>query len=371
MWHERGVTLQSSLPARLGDRYEVLGPLGRGGMADVYRGRDTALEREVAIKVLRDTAHTDRFRAEARTLAMLSHPGLVTVLDVGEVDGHPFLVMELVRGTTLADCCLGEPLPPERVAAIGTQLAAALAHVHASGVLHRDLKPANVLLAADDRVLLADFGIARLVQQHAVTETGHTMGTAAYLAPEQVKGEPVTPAADVYALGLVLLEALTGRREYPGTPAESAGARLHRPPQVPAELGDAWHDLLVTMTSASPRDRPDALEVRRQLDALSGGVSPGDANRALRHDDATRAYTVPLTVGTPPAGRRLSGAALLWVVPASVLAVLILVTVLVLSLVGDDGATPARGEPTPRPTTSLAPEVSQRLSELRDAVEDR
>jgi len=364
--------VQSALPERLADRYEVLGPLGRGGMADVYRARDTALDREVAVKVLRDAAHSERFRAEARTLAMLSHPGLVTVLDVGEVEGRPFLVMELVRGATLAECCQGEQLPPERVAAIGAQLAAALSHVHGAGVLHRDIKPGNVLLADDDRVLLADFGIARLVEQHATTDTGFTMGTAAYLSPEQVKGERVTPAADVYALGLVLLEALTGRRAYEGTPTEAASARLHRPPYVPDDLGDAWHDLLVTMTSAAPEDRPDADEVRRQLTDLAHGVSAVDATHAIRHDDATRPYTVPLTVRPEAAPRRprLSGETLLWAVPLALLALVLLGTVLVLALVGDDGD-PATGQPSPRPAPSLAPSVSERLQDLRDAVEGR
>lgn len=375
------MTLQSALPSRLADRYEVLGPLGRGGMADVYRALDTALDREVAVKVLRDAEHSERFRAEARTLAMLSHPGLVTVLDVGQVEGRPFLVMELVRGATLAECCQGEQLPPERVAAIGAQLAAALSHVHGAGVLHRDIKPGNVLLADDDRVLLADFGIARLIEEHATTDTGFTMGTAAYLSPEQVKGERVTPACDVYALGLVLLEALTGRRAYEGTPTEAASARLHRPPDVPEELGHAWHDLLVTMTSAAPEDRPDADQVRRQLTELAHGVSAVDATHAIRHDDAphdatgndgTRLYTVPLTVRpeAPPRRRPLSGETLLWAVPLALLALLLLGTVLVLALVGDDGQ-PATGEPSPRPAPSLAPSVSERLQDLRDAVEGR
>lgn len=379
------MTLQSALPTRLADRYEVLGPLGRGGMADVYRARDTALDREVAVKVLRDAAHSDRFRAEARTLAMLSHPGLVTVLDVGEVEGRPFLVMELVRGTTLAECCQGEQLPPDRVAAIGAQLASALSHVHGAGVLHRDVKPGNVLLADDDRVLLADFGIARLLEAHATTDTGFTMGTAAYLSPEQVKGERVTPAADVYALGLVLLEALTGRRAYEGTPTEAASARLHRPPEVPDELGDAWHDLLVTMTSAAPEDRPDADEVRRQLTELAHGVSAVDATHAIRRVDAprdatgdetggdgTRLDTVPLTVRPAVAARRrrLSGETLLWAVPLALLALVLLGAVLVLALVGGDGE-PADGQPSPPPAPSLAPSVSERLQDLRDAVEGR
>jgi len=181
----------------LGGRYELAEVVGRGGMADVYRAYDAVLHRDVAVKVLRDLSSdpvaAERFALEARTLARLNHPGLVTVLDAGTSDDRPFLVLEFVDHVTLAECCGGRALDPARVAAIGAQLADALAYVHAQSVVHRDVKPGNVLLAAGDRCLLTDFGIAKLLGEVAAaqTATGFTMGTAAYLSPEQVRGDPV------------------------------------------------------------------------------------------------------------------------------------------------------------------------------------
>ena len=262
--------------ALLADRYRLEDVLGHGGMAVVHRGVDELLHRPVAVKVLHDRAaderERDRFSAEARTLAGLSHSGLVTVLDAGLAGPHaeqPFLVMELVPGQTLADRLRQGPLDLERAGSIGVQLAEAVAYAHEQGIVHRDLKPANVLLDDDaQRVKLADFGIARLVSDEAAarhTRTGTMIGTAAYLSPEQVQGLDAGPASDVYALGLVLLEALTGHREYPGTPTEAAFARLHRAPLVPDHLPETWRDVLATMTAEEPRARPSAAVVARRL----------------------------------------------------------------------------------------------------------
>ncbi len=267
------------MSAALRDRYVLESLLGSGGMADVHRATDTTLERSVAVKVLRDVAGDEsarhRFVAEARTLAGLSHRNLVTVLDagIGEDDDRPFLVMELVEGRSLADALRDGPLPADRVAPIGAQVAAALAYAHGRGVVHRDVKPGNVLLGDDGRVKLADFGIARLLGDTARhTRTGTAIGTAAYLAPEQVRGEDVTGAADTYALGLVLLEALTGERAFPGSPTEAALARLQRDPEVPTDLPGGWAPLLAAMTTADPGDRVDVETAR---DVLAAGV-PAD-----------------------------------------------------------------------------------------------
>ncbi|WP_121252185.1 serine/threonine-protein kinase [Nocardioides ferulae] len=284
----------------LGGRYRLEGLIGRGGMADVHRGTDQLLHRPVAVKVLRDTtaeeSARERFVAEARTLAALSHRNLVMVLDAGITGDHPFLVMELVDGETLADCCSGRALEADRVAEIGGQLAEALAYAHGQGVVHRDVKPANVLLGDDGRVRLADFGIARLLGDTVRhTRTGQAIGTAAYLAPEQVRGAEVTTSVDVWSLGLVLLEALTGRREYPGPAVEAAMARLHRVPDVPADLPAPWPDLLRRMTDPDPARRPAAEEV--------AAVLRGAAGRAASEPvptQATRVLTARHPVPPPP-----------------------------------------------------------------------
>ncbi|MBO0827335.1 MAG: serine/threonine protein kinase [Streptosporangiales bacterium] len=200
-------------PRVLAERYEIEERIGGGGMADVYRALDRRLDRSVAVKVFRpgtDTAGRNRFEAEARLVAGLAHAGLVPVYDVGLDGAAPFLVMQLVDGPTLAQQVATGPLSAGRTARIGMELARTLAYVHARGIVHRDVKPSNVLLDPTGRVLLTDFGVSRLVDAARMTATGQAIGTAAYLAPEQVRGATAGPAADVYALGLVLLECLTG-----------------------------------------------------------------------------------------------------------------------------------------------------------------
>jgi eukaryotic-like serine/threonine-protein kinase len=262
----------------LADRYTLERVIGRGGMADVYRATDNVLDREVAVKVLRAHAATDRDRArfdgEARTLAQFDHPNLVSVLDAGINDGTPYLVMDLVEGRSLAAACADGPLPARQVALVGAGLAAALAYVHSHAVVHRDLKPGNVLLGSDGCVRLADFGIARLLGDTGQTATGTLIGTAAYLAPEQVQGEMVSPASDIYSLGLLLLESVTGVRAYTGTPTEAALARLHTPPSIPETLSPAWRQLLRAMTDLDPARRPTAEEAGRALKILAEPGAP-------------------------------------------------------------------------------------------------
>jgi serine/threonine protein kinase len=265
----------------IGGRYRPERLLGRGGSAEVWCCTDEALDRQVALKLVTSSGGEDAGRVgdEARLLARLSHPGLVPVYDAGTDEaGRPWVVMELVDGETLADAIRRGPMPSERVAEIGARLAAALAYVHGEGLIHRDVKPANVLLGSDGRVRLTDFGIARLVDAAKVTATGLTVGTASYLSPEQVTAEPVGTAADVYSLGLVLLECLTGQREYPGSAVEVALARLSRPPQVPADLPDGWPGLLAAMTDRDPSRRPTCAQVGTDLHAVAAG---GEATTAL------------------------------------------------------------------------------------------
>lgn len=258
-----------------GGRYRVTGTLGHGGMASVYRAVDEQLGREVAVKVFRMGAvdHGERARAEAeiQVLAGLRSPSLVTLYDAAldDADGDSYLVMELVPGSDLATR-LGEgPLDRPTTARVGAQIADGLAAVHAQGIVHRDVKPANVLLESDgSHVKLADFGIALLRDAARVTGTGAVMGTAAYLAPEQVTAQAISGKSDVYALGLVLLEALTGTRPFPGSAIESATARLTRSPEIDPHLPTAWRTLLHVMTATDPAERPTAAEAADRLRAL-------------------------------------------------------------------------------------------------------
>ncbi|MEV0681461.1 protein kinase [Actinosynnema sp. NPDC050436] len=261
-------------------RYALGNLYGSGGMAEVYRAFDTRLDRKVAIKVFQGTAtHEDQIRLdrEAQVLAGLRCPGVVTVYDTGSYRGRPFYVMQPVEGGTLRRR-MREPLPPEVVGRIGAQVAEILAHVHRHDVVHRDVKPSNILLEPGERrAYLADFGLALQAQVTRVTRSGMLVGTAGYLAPEQVRGAEVGPASDVYALGLVLLECLTGRPEYPGGDTEAALARLHRDPRVPEDLPQPWRDVLTAMTHALPSKRPTAAECARLLMAAelaSVGAAP-------------------------------------------------------------------------------------------------
>nr|MDQ6910284.1 serine/threonine protein kinase [Actinomycetota bacterium] len=218
----------------IADRYEVGELLGRGGMAEVFAGVDNRLGREVAVKLLRPeiSARPDlrtRFEAEARAAASLSNPNAVAVFDTGEENGVPYIVMERLPGETLADRIAAGPLDPVDVKRIACEVLGALGAAHAVGLAHRDVKPGNILIAADGRAKVADFGIAKSVEAEEgapdLTGTGQLLGTPAYLAPERLNGAPATAQSDIYALGVVLYEALTGAKPFDGaTPLATAQA---------------------------------------------------------------------------------------------------------------------------------------------------
>lgn len=246
----------------LPSRFHVSGILGRGVGTEVYSAHDQLLNRPVAIKLFPanpDPTACRRVADEARALDRLDHRHLVSVFDGGLHRNRPYLVMQLIRGQSLDARLRRGPLPDTAAVPMIGLLADALAHVHSRGVIHRDVKPSNILIDRQAMPYLSDFGIALLSGQSRVTSVDEIIGTPAYLAPEQVYGGPLGPAVDIYALGLVLLECLTGRREYPATnKMQAALDRLDRPPQIPADLSTPLSDLLHEMTDVEPTQRPTA-----------------------------------------------------------------------------------------------------------------
>lgn len=298
-------------PAVLGNRYELGTRLGEGGMGVVYRARDTVLGRTVAVKVFRDGAEViARTTSEVYLLAGLNHPALVTLYDAQVGESEPlYLVMEYVDGPSLDERLTRGALSHASVARIGRDLAEALHVVHQAGIVHRDIKPANVLLRASSvpdeefHAKLADFGIAYLVDSTRLTTPGTVVGSVAYLSPEQVTGSAPLLASDIYSLGLLLLEALTGLRAFPQIAAhEAALARLTQEPIIPSTVGTGWAALLTAMTAREPSERPTALEVVVAIARLNSApsalgmaandVTIGDGAAASRSPD-TPTLVVP------------------------------------------------------------------------------
>src|SRR5918996_304265 len=300
----------------LNDRYQIEAPLGRGGMATVFRGTDRVLNRTVAVKILADRFAGDdkfvtRFRREAQAAARLNHPNIVSIYDTGDDDGAHYIVMELVEGDTLGDVLRRDgALPAERAAAIAVSVAEALERAHQAGLVHRDVKPGNVMLTPDGSVKVMDFGIARAASEDTLTQTGTVLGTAAYLSPEQAQGLPVDARSDLYSLGCVLYEMTTGRPPFSGdSPVAIAYKHVKDDPVAPSRINpDVPSDLeavILKSMAKNPANRyQSAAELRQDLGRLMQGlptlatpVLAGDATEMLtRPDEGTAVYTG----GVPP-----------------------------------------------------------------------
>jgi eukaryotic-like serine/threonine-protein kinase len=267
----------------LAERYRLESRIAFGGVGEVWRATDLVLGRPVAVKMLRDgyTDHPEtlaRFRAEARHAGSLIHPGIAKVYDYGEADPphSPYLVMELVDGPSLAGLLKSGPLPPDRTMDIVAQAAAGLAAAHAAGLVHRDIKPANLLLTPGGAVKITDFGLARAVDSTPLTMTGALVGTPAYLAPERATGASATPATDLYSLGVVAYECLTGRPPFDGSPLEMVAAHQRRPlPLLPVAVPAEVAALVTGLTAKNPADRPaSAADVAARAARLAAAPVP-------------------------------------------------------------------------------------------------
>jgi len=305
------------LTGRILGSYEILSPLGAGGMGEVYLAHDQRLERNVAIKLLPNSHRLDsdrvrRFEREARAASALNHPNIVTIYDIGTCDAGRYMVMELVEGQTLREILDAGPVPAS-LAPVGGQIARALAVAHAAGIVHRDIKPANIMVRKDGYVKILDFGLARLARETEgprsldVTTPGQVLGTVAYMSPEQVRGENVAASSDVFSLGIIFYEMATGRHPFHG---DSLMAMLHaihsQAPVLPCALNPhvlpPLESLILAMLHKDPSLRPTAAEVDAALIGSGSGNPPSEPG-------ARRSHNLPLQ-RTPLIGRRAERSAL-------------------------------------------------------------
>src|SRR3954471_23560055 len=346
-------------PDVLGGRYELRGVLGRGGMAEVRDGWDIRLDRPVAIKLLYPVFTTQpdnrmRFEVEARAAAALNHPHIVSVHDSGEHAGTPYIVMERLSGQTLADVIAQGPLPQPQVRSILDDVLSALAVAHAAGILHRDIKPANILFSTSGQVKVADFGVAKSAAS-AHTQTGQIVGTMAYLSPDRIAGRPASVADDLYAVGVVGYEALTGRRAFPQENLPELARAISE--GVPPPLHAVRPDVDPALASVIERGMAGDPGWRfGSADEMRAGLA-GQAGPPVR--PATRVMAAPLpppsTMVVAPRRNRSSR----WYV--GVAAAVIAVLVAAIAFIVDSASRPAIPEPAststsvPAPTPSFVP----------------
>jgi eukaryotic-like serine/threonine-protein kinase len=379
----------------LADRFVLGELLGRGGMAEVYLATDRVLERPVAVKVLgswlaHDASFVERFRREALAAARISHPSLVAVYDAGSEEDLHFIVMEHVPGETLADALRREgPLPADRARAIAARVGEALAVAHNAGIVHRDVKPANVMLMAGGGVKLMDLGIARGIEGESITRASSILGTAGYVSPEQARGERVDHRSDIYSLGCVLYEMLTGRQPFEAdNPVAVAYKHVHETPVAPTSIDPSIPSTLEAATlramEKDPSARfPNVTDMMAALDATAP-VPAVDATRPLPGAGAGAAppgTPLPRRAERPPRRRRM--------VPLlALIVVLALLGALAFALFGGNPPTDGRanGSPSrsaspsstdspsasPSPTQSVVPvdSVDAAAEALRSVVAD-
>lgn len=396
MVNEPPITEWPSAPETLCGRYQVGTPLGRGAMGEVRAGWDPRLSREVAIKLLRpdvaeQLAVRERFEAEARAAALLVHPHVVSVFDSGEEAGIPFLVMERLPGRTLADAIAEGPLGPADVRTVGIQVLQALTAAHAAGLMHRDIKPANILEAGPGNWKVGDFGIAKSVEatDPGLTSTGLIVGTPAYLAPERLAGGPATPQSDLYAVAVLLYEALTGPRRgeaggplatyprshppldelRPGLPPDLVAAIERAMDPNPASRFDSASDMAIALGGHNA-----TVPATVVMESPSGEVLPTEAFEGPPASPTQ--FLEPAAPGQPLAKavtwslrrRRALGA-----IGAAVLLVIIVI-ILASSSAHQPGTSTAPSPSPPAPTAAsvsgsgLPPALSTALQQLDNAV---
>lgn len=302
--------------ALLDGRYRVEAAIATGGMSTVYRGHDVRLDRPVALKVMDaryagDPQFLTRFQREARAIARLKNPGLVAIYDQGGDAAHPFLVMELVEGGTLRELLRERgPMPPHAVVAVLRPVLGGLGEAHRAGLVHRDIKPENVLISDDGEVKLVDFGLVRAIAEAGITSTSVILGTASYLSPEQVVGQPTGPRSDVYSAGIMAFELLTGTTPFKGDSALAvANQRLDNDVPPPGSVIDGvppqFDAFIVRATARNPEDRfPDASAMAEELEAIAEELNlpqfrvPAPQNSA-QHAAATVAHHRRADRGAP------------------------------------------------------------------------
>ena len=345
-----------------GDRYRLQLRIAIGGMGEVWQAEDELILRQVAIKILKeeylsDPLFIERFRTEAKSAALVEHEGIANVYDYGEDTNAAYLVMELVPGESLSRVIEREKkLPDTKVLDIMAQTGRALGAAHARGLVHRDIKPGNLLITPDGKVKITDFGIARVGDQVPLTKTGQVMGTVQYLAPEQATGKPSTPATDLYSLGVVAYEALSGKRPFTGE-NQMAIAMAHineMPPALPESIDPRVQNLVLSCLAKKPNQRPEsATSLAIRAEALLREKKGKPAVRTIKEveDDPV---TELITTDTAPLPR----APIVWPWIATLGLLGLTAVVVIVAILSDPNAEEVVQTPTPTTTQTQEPETT-------------